>query len=69
MSDHAWQAILAGLSNPLLNGLTGWEILNLEMDDPAAWVQLSHGERAVIRHAVTIADDERARELLREWET
>ena len=68
MSDHAWQAILGGLSNPMLHGLTSWEVLHLERNDPGLWVQLSEGERTVITHAVHIYNSERDRELLREWE-
>ena len=69
MSDHAWQAILAGLSNPMLHGLTSWEVLHLERDDVGLWVQLTEGERAVIGHANNIYRSERDREVMREWET
>jgi|GEM_PF-6057344 len=67
MADHTWQIILGGLSNPALNGLTGWEIINLELDDPALWVTLTPGEQGVIRHAAQVASDERARDVMREF--
>lgn len=68
MSDHTWQLILGGLSNPLLDDLTGWEILNLEADDPQLWVELSDGEQGVIRRAAEVAAEQRARDVVREWE-
>ena len=69
MADHAWQALLGGLSNPLLNSHTSWEILHLEINDPDLWVQLSEGERTVITHAHNIYRSERDRDVMREWET